>query len=582
MPLFSKIAFACLAGSAQVVALKNHRVESLKSKGCSDLINRGTHFTIDVEVGTPVDGTSTQVFSVVADTGSNTLIVPSCQCQARGKCPTSDRCFVGSNRSSSFRVQMDAGGNPESMVLSFGSGQIQGVVIEDVATVGSVQTNMKDGILLMTDRALDIQGPFEGILGLGLPQSKETAVEPEMRSEGGSGAMPAGIEDIMKQIMGQMGGSGSGEPMPPGIEDVMKQIAGQIAAGAAGAGGQGPPVIDTMSRNSTQDGLRGAKKYKRSRPMPKGFLEQGENGQFSMCFNSGGNGVLRIGTTPSPQRHGSFGTEHWGVGLEGVSVGDADIRLGFCRPENLSEGQVTPCGGIPDSGTTLFMAPAQHIGLLLEGVCDNWDRCKTNHTKLVEATQMAGDVMTKQYGINPYSDAQVSKADVLQMLLMDCSAWLTEERGLDELPPIHFHVSGTNGTTQTLSIPSRSYIMEMTAQDARSTLGLLQGVGSQIPMNVGNGTRVCQPAFGTMEYPTSKNGPVWIMGTSLFYEYMVGYDMAASPPTISFTSQAEEPCGSCSAVTNLAAGARSQQARRSPLQIHGVPRVPTRRVTDIM
>lgn len=38
---------------------------------------------------------------------------------------------------------------------------------------------------------------------------------------------------------------------------------------------------------------------------------------------------------------------------------------------------------------------------------------------------------------------------------------------------------------------------------------------------------VCAPAFGPLNYPTKKNGPVWIMGLPLFFAYTVGYDVEA-------------------------------------------------------
>ena len=34
---------------------------------------------------------------------------------------------------------------------------------------------------------------------------------------------------------------------------------------------------------------------------------------------------------------------------------------------------------------------------------------------------------------------------------------------------------------------------------------------------------VCMPFFGEFDYDTAMNGPIWIMGTPLFYEYQVHY-----------------------------------------------------------
>merc|ERR1719199_1472255 len=66
---------------------------------CAALNNYGSHFAVDVDVGTPP-----QRFSLVADTGSNSLIVTSCVCVDVGMCPLDDKCFRGTNRSSTFVV----------------------------------------------------------------------------------------------------------------------------------------------------------------------------------------------------------------------------------------------------------------------------------------------------------------------------------------------------------------------------------------------------------------------------------------------------------------------------------------------
>merc|ERR1719456_683756 len=89
---------------------------------CTDLTNHGTHFTVDIEVGTPG-----QKFSVVADTGSNSLIVPSCVCQQRRYCSKSDRCFTGTNRSDTFSLK-DGPNGLQSIFITFGSGTIEAIV----------------------------------------------------------------------------------------------------------------------------------------------------------------------------------------------------------------------------------------------------------------------------------------------------------------------------------------------------------------------------------------------------------------------------------------------------------------------
>merc|ERR1740121_3493965 len=120
-----------------------------------------------------------------------------------------------------------------------------------------------------------------------------------------------------------------------------------------------------------------------------------------------------------------------------------------------------PCGAIPDSGTTTIMGPADQVLKLMEGICDGWDRCRKNYTAMVDATTAAENDMKKIYGFNPFNlKSAIKKTDILQAVLADCESWMDEQVGLSELPPLHFHVQGSNGTKQTLSIPGHLYIME--------------------------------------------------------------------------------------------------------------------------
>merc|ERR1719387_3256750 len=95
----------------------------------------------------------------------------------------------------------------------------------------------------------------------------------------------------------------------------------------------------------------------------KGFLESAGIGHFSLCFNDAekpdAGGVLRLGTEPMPNALPSAGKAHWALGFEGISVGDAAADVVFCSPSNMPAGQETPCGAIPDSGSTAFMAPKE-------------------------------------------------------------------------------------------------------------------------------------------------------------------------------------------------------------------------------
>uniref|UniRef100_A0A7S1MJZ7 Peptidase A1 domain-containing protein n=1 Tax=Alexandrium catenella TaxID=2925 RepID=A0A7S1MJZ7_ALECA len=506
-------------------------------KTCTPLVNHGAYFSITVAIGTPP-----QMFDVVADTGSNTLIVPSCICQAAGKCGKADRCFTGTNRSSTFTVLKGPQG-PRSMAITFGSGTIAGVVVKDNAQIGQLKTYMKDGLLLMTDRQLNIAGHFEGILGLGLPLPEQA----QQAAGAATASQASAKEDLIREK----------EDL---IRKIMKRIMGGQHARPAAHGGyvQQDAAIPAQNQYLEQasSGLAG---------QPTGFLEQSHVGRFSMCFNYEGDGVLRLGTPPSASGHGSLSTIHWGLGLWGLSVGKTDAPVQVCLPQDKGPGQKSPCGAIADSGTTFLMGPADHIAALLDTVCDQWDRCARNYSAMVKATRHADEVLVKDYGVNPFRMAPVQKSLIAKLLLMDCDRWLDEADGLDELPPIGFHIRGSNSTEQTLSLPARAYVVQ---HDVNGSLAAKMNSGIK---------RICSPSLGAIEYRTADTGPVWILGAPLFYEFNVGYDMLATPPAMAFASVGREPCGGCDKKIGLVATAAESNASRAkwPRIISGPSRLPT-------
>jgi hypothetical protein len=381
---------------------------------------------------------------------------------------------------------------------------------------------------------------------------------------------------------------------PNPLEDMLKKI---IAQGGMGGGGMGagPP----------------------QRAYPKGFLEQAKVDRFSVCFNDGSSGVLSLGGNMPKTSHGGIGKQHWGVDFRGISVGNETLpsQALFCTPEttNMTEEQRTPCGAIPDSGTTTIMGPADQVLKLMEGICDGWDRCRKNYTAMQEATTAAENDMKKIYGFNPFNlKSAVKKTDILQAVLADCESWMDEKVGLSELPPLHFHVQGSNGTKQTLTIPGHLYIMETPrelleqqrvshVQQQQPTYVQLGKTGinattldnipvSEVTPSVGGSNvsgKVCAPALGEMEYQTRTNGPVWIFGTPLFYQYVVGYDVSTNPPSIAFSDQGETPCGTCDPTVQLWASPASdfedddweeelleKKETHRPIHINGLPRMP--------
>eukprot|EP00927_Polykrikos_kofoidii_P003349 TRINITY_DN11328_c0_g1_i1.p1 TRINITY_DN11328_c0_g1~~TRINITY_DN11328_c0_g1_i1.p1 ORF type:complete len:517 (+),score=89.30 TRINITY_DN11328_c0_g1_i1:117-1667(+) len=160
---FEAPSLTLLQVSANVSTRNSSSSDTRKRSTCSELANHGQFFTLTVEVGTPP-----QTFDVVADTGSDAVIIPSCLCQDVGACTSDSRCFRGSQFSSTFSAV-----SPDHVVnMEFASGLIKASVSTDVVRVGSVHAKMSQGLLLMLTRHMDITGPFEGILGLGQMQAE--------------------------------------------------------------------------------------------------------------------------------------------------------------------------------------------------------------------------------------------------------------------------------------------------------------------------------------------------------------------------------------------------------------------------
>jgi hypothetical protein len=321
--------------------------------------------------------------------------------------------------------------------IKFGSGIVDTAVATDVVKVGAVTTEMNSSLLLMVGKELDFSGAFEGILGLGLPES-------------------------------DLGGS---------------------------------PTEANMTE------------------IP-GFLETAGVTRFSVCFNPGANGVLTLNQAPFDENLGAVGQSHWALNFAGYSFGNESSKaVSICN----KKGQNDACVGIPDSGTTLIMAPSAHIIDLFASLCERWARCNQS--------------------LKAGSDKNAS-SDLFQTLLFDCSDYTSDTHGLDEeLPDLHFHMSGDDGTKRNITLPGASYVYETIQDDIEYVHENLFGIFPiDIPVATGKKTRVCTPAFGALTMASTYDVPVWILGQPLFYQYQVGYDLSTDPPAVTFM---QDQCGSC-------------------------------------
>jgi len=148
---------------------------SVASTTCAGLTNKGSYFTVKVQVGTPP-----QEFDFIADTGSDSFIVKSCDCVEKSKsCEVGAGCYRGKFHSETFSIRE----KPDAMQLKFGNGPIDTVVASDVVQVGDAYVHMEDSMLLMVSKKLNFHEDLQGVLGLGLP-SFDTSKKENDRGRG--------------------------------------------------------------------------------------------------------------------------------------------------------------------------------------------------------------------------------------------------------------------------------------------------------------------------------------------------------------------------------------------------------------
>jgi hypothetical protein len=299
-------------------------------------------------------------------------------------------------------------------------------------------------------------------------------------------------------------------------------------------------------------------------------------------------------------------------------------RLGgglFEEARSPPEGSNTPCGAIPDTGSTAIMAPRAHIAVLFEGVCNAWQRCVEFSARLTSLARQSTNIWTnardmpmdsfipslsallvrveeehnvewsRQRGQDIKVEEQRSvelglskevlttlKASSFISLLDRCATWMGAEtgegKGLDELPQINFLLKGENAEPKNYPIHGAAYVNVVMAPEVERVRANLHGV---VPLEVLNRTghkkKVCTPAFGAMHMQSHTNGPLWILGQPLFYQYNVNFDRNAR--TIALTDRST--CGQCQnhpPSQTLSLAEKARQMQRRPRVIRGTPRLP--------
>merc|ERR1719410_1224191 len=295
----------CFEGQCRVeqtaeVSLLQHKTGEgqleIEGEKCSPLKNHGSFFSVPVCVGTPG-----QCFDVVADTGSDAVIVPSCICgETPGAgCTQSDKCFRGTNKSSTFSIPKKT----KMISMTFGSGTIQAAVAKDIVSVGDFKASI-DGVLLMVNRAaLKIAGSFEGILGLGIPKDKAvmTSLLQELVHAGHRVSGDPDLSDPWRAICSLM-------PLLCDDQSPLNQHRG---------GMPDAPIPTGPGEGQQQGGKIYGEPYE-----TKLFLQQASVDRFSMCFRDGAQtGALRLGLSSFSSPIQNIGMFHWGLNFQGLSVG---------------------------------------------------------------------------------------------------------------------------------------------------------------------------------------------------------------------------------------------------------------------
>lgn len=476
---------------------------------CATLRNHETHSSVEISIGNPP-----QSFSLVADTGSDKVVVKDCACK-NCRPEWGPGCFLGPHHSSSFNlsffmVEDEHKGHQghqghkvkkhleeAHMYISFGSGSVGTRVASDEVRLGSLKTYMKHGLLLIVDESLEIHDRFEGILGLGRPDFKGHQALGHHRA-----AKRAGMAKKAEEL-----------------EEIH---------------------------------------------VPS-FFEQAKVQRFSLCFNHQADGVLGMNTPASSNRLSSVGQVHWGLDFQGISVGDQKQRLKICNPASKKKGMQSACGLIPDSGTTLIAAAEPQLLTLYESVCNNWSRCKETHQQ-IEKDAAAGKLPVMSANESQDGQIEVHTVETLQALLTQCSDWMAGVDLNKEMPKLTFHVAGANGNKEELVINPRNYILLSEAEVEIPTI--IKSHGRKTFAKVKQQKQVCTMAFTPLEYETASNGPVWIMGMPLFYEHTVHYDRGNGKEqgvTMAFTRQDKEGCGECRSVSTIV-----RKKRKTVLLSNGV------------
>mmetsp|Transcript_28894 Transcript_28894/g.63641 ORF Transcript_28894/g.63641 Transcript_28894/m.63641 type:complete len:405 (+) Transcript_28894:124-1338(+) len=174
-----------LAGQVLAVTLSTHTVSlqrkaaakrSRSDTGSSKAVQASEYFG-EIAIGSP-----SQKFLVVFDTGSGNLLIPAKQCTDNA-CSAHRRYDVDSSKSAVDIAFADApdkavegDGDRDVVTINFGTGEVSGVFVKDRICVGRLCTTGDFVAAVEESDEPFTMVPFDGILGLSLPQMSEGPV----------------------------------------------------------------------------------------------------------------------------------------------------------------------------------------------------------------------------------------------------------------------------------------------------------------------------------------------------------------------------------------------------------------------
>lgn len=163
-------------GMSHSIVLKRQRYKSgegrqqnqdVRSKSSTKVVHKTAYYG-QVEIGTP-----RQSFTVVFDTGSGNLMIPSTYCPSRA-C-TMHRRFDRKASTTAEDIEADGsasrpGAPRDEITVTFGTGEISGIFLQDDVCIGSICASTRFvGATSETDDPFTAFN-FDGVLGLALPQ----------------------------------------------------------------------------------------------------------------------------------------------------------------------------------------------------------------------------------------------------------------------------------------------------------------------------------------------------------------------------------------------------------------------------